>query len=88
MAANTKMAGLTEGLDENTLLEIKNIGKSPLVFFVADKAEAPIPANAITIAAGETTTVKSETISNGTYGQLIVANQTGNDSSFLADVLE
>ena len=88
VAPNAKVAALTEGVADNLVLEVKNTGKLPLVFFVANTADAPIPEKAITIAAGETKTVTTESISNGTYGQLIVANQNGSESAYTVQVLE
>ena len=85
---NSKQTALNAGVGDNTMVEIKNTGRSPLVFFVADNAETDIPDNALTVSPGETKTVKSETISNGTYGQLIVANTNGSESAYVAQVLE
>ena len=66
-----KVVGLSEGMDENTVIEIKNTGKSALQFYVADKLETEVPENSVIITAGENATLKAETISNGTYSLLI-----------------
>ncbi len=70
------------------MIEMRNTSKSALVFFVADKAEAAIPENAISLNPGETQAIKTESISNGTYGQLIVASQNGSEGAFVVHVLE
>ncbi len=88
VAPNSKIAALDEGVVNNAVVEIKNSGKSPLVFFVADKAEVTVPENALIVPSGKTETVKTESISNGSYDKLIVANQNGSEGAFEAHVLE
>ena len=83
-----KLIGLGNGIDEDAFIEIKNTGKSALTFYVADSIEAELPENAVVLKAGESITVKAESISDGTYGLLLAYNHDANKSAFEAHLLE
>lgn len=69
-------------ITEITVLKLQNTGKRDLFFYIANSDDASIPENVLLLPPKAKKTVTAESISNGTFGSLIIANQSESQGSF------
>lgn len=76
-----------ENLNENTIVEIKNIGKVNLDFYVAESTDIE-PEGYKTVEAGTELSIQLSEISNGSYNYFIVSNPNTEKGKFSVEFLE
>lgn len=86
IAANTEVAVLTTEAEENTNLQIENIGETQLNIYVSNSLQKK--AERYPIAVASSAIFLTNTLSDGNYGMLIVGNPNPTDGKIRVRVMD
>jgi len=86
-AQNTQIA-IENGVHDNAYIKIENTGEVDLQFYVSNKMLEEAHENAFTLKPQESEILKSNDISNDTFGMLMTVNNTDEQGKFKTILLE
>jgi len=86
--AKTTQIAIEEGVHENAYIKIENTGEVDLQFYVSNKVLEEVHENVITLEPQQNEILKSNDISNDTFGMLITVNNTEEQAKFKTILLE